>query len=84
MSRKRRLRDAACVLNADGTLSNVELHEQMTAGVDDSDFRLRTRLFLLAKGIPAKDLNGLFPDLPPLPPAHEHRHRVRTRRRGEY
>lgn len=56
-----------CVRNADGTYSDTAIHEQIMAGVDDSDFRAKTRLRLLAKGIPAENLNGLFPDLPPLP-----------------
>ncbi len=56
-----------CVRLADGTYSADALHEQMTAGVDDSDFRAETRAKLHAKGIPAAALNGLFPDLPPLP-----------------
>jgi hypothetical protein len=58
---------AACVRNADGTYSADALHEQMTAGIDDADIRARTRAHLHAKGIPAAALNGLFPDLPPLP-----------------
>jgi hypothetical protein len=58
--------DAACVVNADGTLSNAELHEQMTEGVDDSDFRAKTRSWLLAKGVPAEVLTRVFSDRPPL------------------
>jgi hypothetical protein len=56
-----------CVKNANGTYSADAIHEQMTAGVDDSDIRARTRDKLHARGIPAAALNGLFPDLPPLP-----------------
>lgn len=56
-----------CVRLADGTYSTDALHEQMTAGVDDSDIRAETRAWLHAKGLPAASLNGLFPDLPPLP-----------------
>jgi hypothetical protein len=66
MSTKRRLHDAACIQNPDGSLSNATLHEQMTEGVPDADFRAKTRLWLLAAGVPAENLNGLFPDLPPL------------------
>lgn len=66
MKNERRSHDAACVLNADGTLSNAALHEQMTEGVPDEDFRAKTRLWLLTKGIPAENLDGLFPGLPPL------------------
>jgi hypothetical protein len=66
MTRTNHGADAACVLNRDGSISNSELHEQMTEGVDDSDFRAKTRECLLAKGIPAENLNGLFPDLPPV------------------
>jgi hypothetical protein len=61
-----KLRDSAATIDKDGNLSNARLHEQMTEGVGDSDFRAKTRLSLLAKGIPAEKLNGLFPDLPPL------------------
>jgi hypothetical protein len=60
-------RDSAATIDEDGNLSNSRLHEQMTEGVDDSDIRARTRAALHAKGIPAAALNGLFPDLPPLP-----------------
>jgi hypothetical protein len=55
----------ACV-NADGSYATDALHEQMTAGVDDSDIRARTRAKLHVRGVPAAALNGLFPDLPPL------------------
>jgi hypothetical protein len=64
---KTRCGGEVCVKKADGTYSADALHEQMTAGVDDSDFRAKTRATLHAKGIPATALNGLFSDLPPLP-----------------
>jgi hypothetical protein len=57
----------ACVINADGSYATDALHEQMTAGVDDSDIRARTRAKLRVRDVPAAALNGLFPDLPPLP-----------------
>jgi hypothetical protein len=59
----------ACVQLANGTYSDAAIHEQMTAGVDDSDFRAETRAKLHAKGVPAAALNSVFPDLPPLPVA---------------
>ena len=65
-SEEAKRRDAACVQNPNGSLSNAVLHEQMTEGVDDSDIRAQTRLKLLAAGVPAADLNRVFPDLPPL------------------
>jgi hypothetical protein len=34
-------------------------------GVDDSDFRARTRQRLLARGLKPEQINGLFPDLSP-------------------
>jgi hypothetical protein len=60
-------RDSVCVVNADGSLSNAELHEQMTEGVDDRDIRAKTRTKFHAAGIPSAALNRLFPDLEPLP-----------------
>jgi hypothetical protein len=56
-----------CVQNGDGTFSDYPLQEQMVEGVDDSHFRAQTRAELHARGIPAAALNGLFPDLTPLP-----------------
>ena len=56
----------ACVQYPDGTISDSALHEEMTAGVDDSDIRAKTRSKLLAAGVPAEDLNRVFPDLPPI------------------
>jgi hypothetical protein len=59
--------DSVFVLAADGSVSNARLHEQMTEGVDDRDIRAKTRAKFHAKGISAASLNGLFPDLDPLP-----------------
>jgi hypothetical protein len=56
----------ACIQLADGTYSDAAIHEEIMAGVDDSDIRARTRAKLHAAGITAAALNGLFPDLPPL------------------
>jgi hypothetical protein len=67
MDKTKEIGGEACVRNADGTYSAAELHEAMTAGIDDSDIRARTRAQLLATGVPAADLNRVFPDLPPLP-----------------
>jgi hypothetical protein len=58
--------DSACVVNANGSMSNAGLHEQMVEGVDDRDFRVQTRAELHAAGVPAAALNSLFSDLPPL------------------
>ncbi|HTC50730.1 MAG TPA: hypothetical protein VK700_02210 [Steroidobacteraceae bacterium] len=60
-------RDSVCVVNTDGSLSNAELLEQMTEGVDDRDIRAKTRTKFHAAGIPSAALNRLFPDLDPLP-----------------
>ena len=56
----------ACVEQQDGTYSDAAIHEEIMAGVDDSDIRARTRAELHAKGVPAAALNSVFPDLPPL------------------
>lgn len=55
-----------CVQQQDGSYSDAAIHDEIMAGVDDSDIRAKTRAALHAKGIPAAALNGLFPDLPPL------------------
>lgn len=54
-----------CVRQPDGTYSDVAIHEEIMAGVDDSEFRARTRSHLRAKGIPSEALQALFSDLPP-------------------
>ncbi len=40
-----------CYRAADGTLSGHVLHEQLTAGVDDSEIRRRTRAKVIAEGV---------------------------------
>ncbi|MGO9632999.1 MAG: hypothetical protein ACLPX1_03765 [Steroidobacteraceae bacterium] len=49
------------MVNADGSVSNARLHEQMTEGVNDHDIRMRTRKRLEAMGIPAKVLDSVLP-----------------------
>lgn len=67
MSKQKSIRGGeACVLLEDGSVSSAALHEQLTEGVDDRDFRAGTREKLLAQGVPASALNRLFPDLAPL------------------
>ena len=56
----------ACIQMPDGSFSANALHEQMTEGADDSDFRAETRAKLHAQGVPAAALNRLFPGLTPL------------------
>jgi hypothetical protein len=56
----------ACIQLPDGSFSDAALHEQLTEGVDDCDFRAGTRAKLHAQGVPAAALNRLFPDLTPL------------------
>jgi hypothetical protein len=51
----------ACVQNPDGSYSAAALHEQMTQGVDDHDFRMQTRAKLLAAGVPIADLDRAWP-----------------------
>jgi hypothetical protein len=54
--------DGVCVVDADSSLSNAALHEQMTEGADDSDIRARTRAKLLAYGVPAAVLDRVLPE----------------------
>jgi hypothetical protein len=63
MANDRRVRreDSACVIHADGSKSAAALHEALTEGVDDRDFRLKTRVKLLRKGVPAAALDTLLP-----------------------
>jgi len=49
--------DAAVVEDKDGNLSNSALHEQMTAGVDDSKFVSATRKRLKKLGVSEEDLD---------------------------
>ena len=56
--------DSAATVDKNGKLSNARLHEQMTEGVDDYEFRMQTRAKLLALGVPVADLDRLFPDKP--------------------
>ena len=56
--------DSAATIDKDGKLSNARLHEQMTEGVDDYDFRMQTRAKLLAQGVPVAHLDRLFPEKP--------------------
>ena len=50
--------------NPDYGYSDAALHEQMTEGVDDSDFRMQTRAKLLAAGIPVAALDRVLPEKP--------------------
>jgi hypothetical protein len=54
-----------CVRRADGTVSDRSLHEQMMEGVDDSEFRARSRQKLLERGLKPEQVDRFFPDLPP-------------------
>ena len=53
--------DAAVVVSSDGHRSNARLHEQMTEGVNDYEFRLRTRRLLEADGVSKEDLDRVLP-----------------------
>jgi hypothetical protein len=54
-----------CVRQPDGTYSDVAIHEEIMAGVDDSEFRAQSRAKLRALGVPPEVLQSLFSDLPP-------------------
>jgi len=53
-----------CVRHSDGTLSAYPLQEEMCEGVDDSEFRAKTRQKLLERGLPREHVDRLFADLP--------------------
>jgi len=52
--------DSVATIDNDGKVSNSRLHEQMTEGVDDYDFRMQTRAKLLAGGVPASVLDSVL------------------------
>jgi hypothetical protein len=52
----------ACMQLPDGSYSDDEIHELMTAGVDDYDCRLQTRRRLIAAGVPIADMDRLIPE----------------------
>jgi hypothetical protein len=56
--------DSAATVDKNGNLSNSALHEQMTEGVDDHDFRMQTRAKLLAAGVPVAVLDRVLPEKP--------------------
>jgi hypothetical protein len=56
--------DSAATVDKNGNLSNSALHGQMTEGVDDHDFRMKTRAKLLAKGAPVAVLDRVLPEKP--------------------
>jgi hypothetical protein len=56
--------DSAATVDKNGKLSNARLHEQMTEGVDDFDFRMKTRAKLLAAGVPVAALDRVLPENP--------------------
>lgn len=60
----RKKTDSAATIDKNGNVSNSHLHEQMTEGVDDHDFRMQTRAKLLAKGVPVAVLDSVLPEKP--------------------
>jgi hypothetical protein len=56
--------DSAATIGKDGKLSNARLHEQMTEGVDDYEFRMQTRAKLLARGVPVAALDMVLAEKP--------------------
>jgi hypothetical protein len=59
-----RPRGTVSVLRSDGSHSDIGLHEEMMAGVDDSDIRMRTRQTFLARGVPVEVLDRVLPEGP--------------------
>jgi hypothetical protein len=60
----RRKTDSSATVDENGELSNSDLHEQMTQGVDDYEFRMQTRAKLLEAGVPVADLDRVLPEKP--------------------
>ena len=56
-----------CVQRPNGGFFGAAIHDAIMAGVADSGLRARTRLKLMAAGVPINALRPLFGDLPPLP-----------------
>jgi hypothetical protein len=56
--------DSAATVDESCKLSNSALHEQMTEGVDECDFRMRTRAKLLEAGVPVEALDRVLPEKP--------------------
>ena len=52
--------DSAAFVDSSGEHSNALLHEQMTQGVHDHDFRLQTKKKLIALGVPQEDMDRLI------------------------
>ena len=66
MSQKKPRRGGeVCVRQPDGSYSDAAIHEEIMAGVDDSEFRAQSRAKLRALGVPPEVLQSLFGDLPP-------------------
>jgi hypothetical protein len=53
---KKRKGDSASFVDANGVESNSELHEQMIAGVDDTELRRETADMAVADGLMSKEL----------------------------
>jgi hypothetical protein len=56
--------DSAATVDKNGKLSNTVFHEQMTEGVDDHEFRMKTRAKLLAAGVAVAVLDSVLPEKP--------------------
>ena len=52
----------ACVRTKDGKFSDSAIHEQLTAGTDDSASHAHTRAKLLKAGVPIEDLDRVLPE----------------------
>jgi hypothetical protein len=65
MSKKTERGGELCVQQPDGSYSDRTIHDEIMAGVDDSDFRAQSRAKMRAKGIPSEVLQSLYGDLPP-------------------
>lgn len=62
---KKKKGDSASFIYADGTEANSELHEQMVAGVDDSDLREESAKAVAATGKVSMEVAYRAVGLPP-------------------
>jgi hypothetical protein len=53
--------DSACTVDVDGNVSNSWLHDQMLKGLDDEEFRQKTRQHLIDLGMTPEEMDSLIP-----------------------
>jgi hypothetical protein len=64
----KKAKDGVAEVGENGELTNARLHEELTEGADDHDFRMQTRKKLLDVGVPLEALNRVLgPSASPKP-----------------